>query len=159
VTVKESKAERIRTLKEWVLKLEELGKKVDSPGGTQVWSHIKWANGLSSRVCDVEDKSAFLLSKVFDVLPEPVRDLVRKEPRTTYDKLATAVHSLDTKDLKDAAARYSRDKETARLARLQNPYQSPMGCTLRDPHTDIAAIPEPSTCQPQSTNSNKSIRK
>jgi len=119
-TVKESKAERIRALKDWVLKPEELGKKVDSPGGTQVWSHVKWANGLASRVRDAEDKSAFLLSEVFDALPEPIRDLVRKEPRTTYNELATAVCSLDTKDLKDAAARYNRDEETARLARLQN---------------------------------------
>jgi hypothetical protein len=118
-TVKESKAERIRALKEWVLKPEELGKKVDSTGGTQVWSHIRWANGLASRVRDAEDRSAFLLSEVFDALPEPVRDLVRKEPRTTYDELATAVRSLDTKDLKDAAAKYNRDEETARLARLQ----------------------------------------
>ena len=90
-TVKESKAERIRALKEWVLKPEELGKKVDSPGGTQIWSHVKWASGLASRVRDAEDKSAFLLSEVFDVLPEPIRDLVRKEPRTTYDELATAI--------------------------------------------------------------------
>jgi hypothetical protein len=33
-TVKESKAEHIHALKEWVLKPEELGKKVDSLGGT-----------------------------------------------------------------------------------------------------------------------------
>jgi hypothetical protein len=56
---------------------------------------------------------------VFDALPEPVRDLVRKEPRASYDELATAVRSLDTKDLKDAATKYARDEETARLARLQ----------------------------------------
>ena len=118
-TVKESKAERIRALKEWLLKPEELGKKTEGSGGVQVWSHVKWANGLASRVRDAEDKSAFLLSEVFDALPEPVRDLVRKEPRSSYNELATAVRSLDTKDLKDAAARYVRNEETARLARLQ----------------------------------------
>jgi len=77
-TVKESKAERIRALKEWLLKPEELGKKTEGSGGVQVWSHVKWANGLASRVRDAEDKSAFLLSEVFDALPEPVRDLVKR---------------------------------------------------------------------------------
>jgi len=90
-----------------VLKPEDLGKKVDSPGGTQVWTHIKWENGLSSQVHDAEDKSAFLLGEVFDVLLEPIHDLVHKEPRTTYNELATAICSLDMKDLKDAAVRYS----------------------------------------------------
>ena len=47
-TVKESKAERIRALKEWTLKPEELGKKTESSGGILVWSHVKWANGLAS---------------------------------------------------------------------------------------------------------------
>jgi formylmethanofuran dehydrogenase subunit A len=112
-TVKELKVERIRALKEWILKPGELGKKVESPGGVQVWSHVKWANGLASRVRDAEDKSAFLLSEVFDALPEPVRNLIHKEPRTNYDDFATAVCSLDTKDLKDAAAKYMRDEETA----------------------------------------------
>jgi hypothetical protein len=119
-TVKESKAERIRALKEWLLDPEELGKKVESAGGVQVWSHVKWANGLASRVRDAEDKSAFLLTEVYDALPEPVRDLVRREPRVNYEELATAVCSLDTKDLKDAAVRYARDEETARLAHLQS---------------------------------------
>jgi hypothetical protein len=119
-TVKESKAERIRALKEWTLKPEELGKKTESSSGILVWSHVKWANGLASQVRDAEDKSAFLLSEVFDALPEPVRDLIRKEPRTTYDELATTVRSLDTKDLKDAAVKYTRDEETAQLAHLQN---------------------------------------
>ena len=58
-TVKESKAERIRALKEWLLKPEELGKKTEGSGGVQVWSHVKWANGLASQVRDAEDKSAF----------------------------------------------------------------------------------------------------
>ena len=90
-TVKESKAECIQALEEWVLKPEELGKKVNSPGETQIWSQVKWASGLASRVCDVENKLAFLRCEVFDALPEPIRDLVRKEPRTTYDELATAI--------------------------------------------------------------------
>ena len=47
---KASKAEHIQTLKEWVLKVEDLGKKVEGPGDTMVWSHIKWATGLTSQV-------------------------------------------------------------------------------------------------------------
>jgi hypothetical protein len=119
-TVKELKAEHIQALKEWTLKPEELGKKAESSSGILVWLHVKWANGLASRVHDAEDKSAFLLSEVFDALPEPVCDLIRKEPRTTYNELATTVRSLDTKDLKDAAARCTRNEETVRLACLQN---------------------------------------
>jgi len=45
---KASKSERIKVLKEWTLKAEDLGKKVDGPGGTLIWSHVKWANGLST---------------------------------------------------------------------------------------------------------------
>jgi hypothetical protein len=114
---KTSKTERIQTLKEWLLKPEELGKKVDGPGGAQIWSHVKWATGLASRVRDAEDTTGFLLSDVHKALPRPVRDLIRTEPRKTYDELAAAVLALDTSDLKDAAAAYTRDEETARLAR------------------------------------------
>jgi len=39
---KTSKTERIQTLKDWLLKPEELGKKVDGLGGVQIWSHVKW---------------------------------------------------------------------------------------------------------------------
>jgi len=135
-------------LEEWLLKPEELGKKTEGSGGVQVWSHVKWANGLASRVRDAEDKSAFLLSEVFDALPEPVRDLVRKEPRTSYDELATAVRSLDTKDLKDAAARYARNEETARLARLQT---SPTK-VLRDAFSTVQIqTPRKQYPDPQST--------
>ena len=42
---KASKAERIQALKDWVLKQTELGKKVEGPGGSQIWSHVKWAPG------------------------------------------------------------------------------------------------------------------
>jgi len=104
-------------LKEWLLKPEELGKKVDGPGGAQIWSHVKWATGLVSRVRDAEDTTGFLLSDVYKALPRPVRDLVRTEPRKTYDELAAAVLTLDISDLKDAAAAYAHDEETARLAR------------------------------------------
>ena len=85
----------------------------------QVWSHVKWANGLAIWVRDAEDKSAFLLSEVFNLLPEPICDLVCKEPRTTYEELATAIHTLDTKDLKEAATKYNRDEETVHLVHLQ----------------------------------------
>jgi len=57
------------------------------------------------------------LSDVYKALPRPVRDLVRTEPRKTYDELAAAVLTLDISDLKDAAAAYAHDEETARLAR------------------------------------------
>ena len=36
-----SKVECIAALKEWVLKLDEIGKKVEGPGGDIKWSHIK----------------------------------------------------------------------------------------------------------------------
>jgi hypothetical protein len=114
---KTSKSERIQSLKDWLLKPEELGKKVDGPGGAQVWSHVKWAAGLASRVRDAEDTTGFLLGDVYKALPRPVRDLIRTEPRGTYNELAAAVLALDTTDLKDAAAAYARDEETARLAR------------------------------------------
>ena len=114
---KTSKTERIQSLKDWVLKPEELGKKVEGPGGSQVWSHVKWATGLASKVRDAEDSTGFLLGDVYNALPRPVRDLVRKEPRSTYGELTAAVLALDTSDLKDAATTFARDKETARLAR------------------------------------------
>jgi hypothetical protein len=114
---KASKTERIQTLKDWVLKVEDLGKKVEGPGGTLIWSHVKCATGLASRVRDAEDSTGFLLGDIYNALPRPVRELIRKEPRSTYDQLTAAVLALDTSDLKDAAATYTRDEETARLAR------------------------------------------
>jgi hypothetical protein len=47
---KASKAEHIQALKDWVLKQTELGKKVEGPGGSQIWSHVKWATGLAAKV-------------------------------------------------------------------------------------------------------------
>ena len=114
---KTSKAERIQALKEWVLKPSKLAKKVEGPGGNQVWSHVKWATGLASRVHDAEDSTGFLISEVYNRLPRPVQELIRKEPRATYAELATAVLALDTGDLKEAATDFARDEETARLAR------------------------------------------
>jgi hypothetical protein len=114
---KASKTERIQTLKEWVLKAEDLGKKVEGPGGSQIWSHVKWATGLGSRVRDAEDQTGFLIGEVYNALPRPVRELIRSKPRTTYEELSAAVLALDTSDLKEAAADYSRNEETARLAR------------------------------------------
>jgi len=78
---------------------------------------MKWATGLASRVRDAEDTTGFLLNDVYKALPRPVRDLIRTEPRASYNELSTAVLALDTGDLKDAAAVYTRDEETARLAR------------------------------------------
>jgi hypothetical protein len=63
-----------------VLKVEDLGKKVEGPGGALVWSHVKWATGLASRVRDAEDSTGFLLGDTYNALPRPVRELIRKEP-------------------------------------------------------------------------------
>jgi len=114
---KASKGERIQALKEWTLKAEDIGKKVEGLGGGQIWSHIKWATGLPSRVRDAGDTSAFLITDVYNALPRPVRELIRKEPRATYEELAAAVLALETGELKEAAADFARDEETARLAR------------------------------------------
>ena len=95
---KTSKTERIQALKDWVLKPEELGKKVEGPGGAQVWSHVKWATGLASRVHDAEDTTGFLLNDVYKGLPRPIRDLIHTEPRKTYSELSAAVLALDTGD-------------------------------------------------------------
>ena len=115
---KVSKTERIQALKEWLLKAEDLGKKVDGPGGHQIWSHIKWATGLASKVRDAEDTTGFLIGEVYNALPRPVRELIRTRLRTTYDELSAAVLALDTSELKEAAADYSHDEETARLTRV-----------------------------------------
>jgi hypothetical protein len=114
---KASKAEHIQALKDWTLRTEDIGKKVEGPGGSQVWSHVKWATGLASRVRDAGDTSAFLITDVYNGLPRPVRELIRKEPRTTYTELAAAVLTLETSELKEVAADFARDEETARLAR------------------------------------------
>ena len=63
-------------LKDWTLKVEDIGKKVEGPGGGQIWSHVKWATGLASRVRDASDTSAFLLTDVYNTLPKPVRELI-----------------------------------------------------------------------------------
>ena len=58
----------------------------------------------------------FLLNDVYKALPRQIRDFIHTEPQKMYNKLSTAVLTLDTGDLKDAAAVYAPDKETARLA-------------------------------------------
>ena len=115
---KASKSERIRALKEWVVKPDELGKKTESAGGKEVWSHIKWANGLNAKVRDANDTGGLLLQDVFESLPAPLRDLVRHKTRTTYDELADAVRDVDVLDLKETVSKHAKDEETARLARI-----------------------------------------
>jgi hypothetical protein len=66
-------------------------------------------------VRDAEDTTGFPLSDVYNALPKRVHDLIRKEPRASYQELTTAVLALDTSDHKDAAATFKRDEETARL--------------------------------------------
>ena len=77
--LKASKAERVGALKEWILKAQELGEKVEGPGGSKVYTHIQWANRLAACVREAEDSSGFVLSKVFKDLPCPVKDLIRCE--------------------------------------------------------------------------------
>ena len=123
--VKASKAERIRALKEWELKLEELGKKTETPGGKEVWTHVKWADGIVAKAKDAEDTGGLLLQDVVDGLPMPVRDLIRHQPRTTYRELADAVRAVDAVELKDGVLKYTKDEETARLARVNAANASP----------------------------------
>ena len=68
-TLKASKGECIQELKEWTLKAEDIGKKVEGLGGGQIWSHIKWAMGLALRVHDAGDTSTFLITDVYNALP------------------------------------------------------------------------------------------
>jgi hypothetical protein len=123
--VKLSKAERIRALKEWKLKLEELGKKTETLGGKEVWTHVKWADGIVAKAKDAEDTGGLLLQDVVDGLPMPVRDLIRHQPRTTYRELADAVRAVDAVELKDGVSKYTKDEETARLARVNAANASP----------------------------------
>ena len=112
---KASKAERVHILKEWVLKPDELGEKVEGQGGSQVYAHIQWANGLASWARDAEDMGGFALGEVFNTLPRLVKDLICCEPQSTYKELAGAVLALDIADLHDSVQVYVRDEETARL--------------------------------------------
>jgi hypothetical protein len=123
--VKPSKAERIRALKEWKLKLEELGKKTETLGGKEVWTHVKWADGIVAKAKDAEDGGGLLLQDIVDGLPTPVRDLIRHQPHTTYKELADAVRAVDVVELRDGVSKYTKDEETARLARVNAANVSP----------------------------------
>ena len=61
--------------------------------------------------------TGFLPSEVYNNLLRPVQELICKEPRATYEALITTILALDTSDLKETAADFARDQETARLAR------------------------------------------
>ena len=41
VAPKMLKEEHIQALKDWMFKLEDIGKKVEGPGDSQIWSHIR----------------------------------------------------------------------------------------------------------------------
>ena len=118
--VKASKAERIRALKEWRLELKELGKKAETIGGKEVWTHVKWADGIVAKAKDAEDTGGLLLQDVVDGLPAPVRDLIRHKPRTTYKELADAVREVDVVELRDGVMKHTKDEETACLAHMNN---------------------------------------
>jgi hypothetical protein len=116
VAVKASKAECIRALKEWRLELKELGKKSETIGGKEVWTHVKWADGIVAKAKDAEDTGGLLLQDVVDSVPTPVRDLIRHKPHTTYKELTDAVHKVDIVELRDRVTKHTKDEETARLA-------------------------------------------
>jgi hypothetical protein len=52
---------------------------------------------------------------VYNALPTPVRELIRKEPRSTYAELATAILTIETSELKEVTTDFARNEETARL--------------------------------------------
>ena len=62
------------------MKPEELGEKVEGPGGSQVYTHIQWANRLTVQARDAEDMGGFALGEVFNALLHLVKDLIRREP-------------------------------------------------------------------------------
>ena len=99
-----SKAERVRALKEWILKVENLGEKMDGPGGSQMFSHVHWANRLAAKVRDAEDTANFALGKTFNALPCPIKELIHYEPRGTYKELREVVLKINIGDLRDAVA-------------------------------------------------------
>jgi hypothetical protein len=142
---KASKGERIQALKDWTLKPEDIGKKVEGLGGSQVWSHVKWATGLASRVRDAGDTSAFLITDVYNGLPKPVQELIRKEPRSNYTELTTAVLALETSELKEVAADFAHDKETACLACEPT---SPTKAIRNALATTHLRTPQPQYCSP-----------
>ena len=98
------KAERVRALKEWILKAENLGEKTDGPEGSQMYSHFHWANRLAAKVRDTEDTANFTLGKMFDTLPHPIKELIHHEPRGTYKELGGTVLKINIGDLRDMAA-------------------------------------------------------
>ena len=92
-------------------------RKVEGPGGSKVYTHVRWANGLVAHIREAEDSSRFVLSEVFKDLPHPVKDLIRCEKRTTYKELADSVLMIDIGDLWDSTVDYRHNEETARLVR------------------------------------------
>jgi hypothetical protein len=134
---KPSKLERIQALKEWVLTVEELGTKTKTTGSKEVWTHIKWANGLTAKARDAEDSGGLLLQDIFHALPEPIRDLTRDKPRTNYDELADAVRAIDVVYLRETVEKYKKNEETARLARVANSPTKSLHDTFANTHLQI----------------------
>ena len=95
--------------------VERMAAESGDPGGCQVWSHVKWATGLASKVHDTEDTTGFLIGEVYNTLPHLVRELIHTRPRTTYNELSATMLALDTSDLKEATADYSCDEKTGWL--------------------------------------------
>ena len=89
---------------------------MEGSGGFKVYTHIQWANGLTTHVREAEDTGGFTLS-VFNALPHPVKDLVRCKKCTTYKELADAVLSINIGDLCNSTAGHRGNEEMARLTR------------------------------------------
>ena len=106
---KASKMERVQALKERTLNAEELGEKVEEPGGSKVYTHVRWANGLTAHIREAGDTGGFTLGEVFNALPKPVKD--------TYKELADTVLVINIGDLCDSTADHRCDKEMVRLRR------------------------------------------
>ena len=151
---KKSKTECIQALKAWVLQLNKLAKKVESPGGNQVWSHVRWASGLASRVCNAKDMTGFLISEVYNRLPKPVCELIHKELKTTYAELATAVIAIDTGNLTEAAMDFICGEETAQLTCKPASPTKAIHEAFAATHIQAHPPPAPYTVMPQETTPN-----
>lgn len=146
---KPSKLEQVRALKDWTITAGELGTKTKTTGSKDVWTHVKWANGLAAKVRDAEDKGGLLLQDVFDALPEPIRDLIRDKPRADYKELAETVRTIDVIYLQETVDKHKRNEETARLARVGNSPTKTLRDSFASTHIHSNAGPRPYT-SPQS---------
>lgn len=135
--------EYVRELKDWRIKDEDLGKKVEGEGGVLVWSHVLWAQGLKVRARRAEDTSHFVLTDVYRALPGPIKSLIQGKPKTSYEELAAAVRSIDTLDLEEKVKTHRRDEQTARIADLIASPMNDITKAMAATHIQAPANPYP----------------